>query len=182
MSKVKPIRKLPSVKFLRECFIYNRRTGELRWKVRPREHFATKKGWAVWNSHYPGKIAGAITNTGHRLLGSGYLAHRLIFKMVTGKEPASIDHADGNPANNAWRNLRVATKTEQAWNSWLRVDNSSGYRGVNRHRNKWTARISIDGRLQYLGLFSTPEEASTAYESVARKLHGKFYRRDRCTK
>lgn len=174
MSKVKPI---PSVEFLRECFDYDTVSGELRWKQRPRSHFKSQWAWKVWNKRYPGKIAGAISNTGHRFLGSGYLAHRLIFKMMTGEEPGSIDHIDGNPDNNAWSNLRVATKVEQAWNSKFDSKRSvSGIRGVRQRGAKWQALITVYKKTLYLGLFHTCEEASAAYEKVARGLHGKFYR------
>ena len=41
-----------------ECFTYVPETGDLVWKERPREHFATDAGHRSFNRTWPGKIAG----------------------------------------------------------------------------------------------------------------------------
>jgi hypothetical protein len=78
--------------------------------------------------------------------------------------------------HNHWNNLRVANMTEQKWNTTRKKNKTSGYRGVRRSLQKWNARIKINGVECHLGNFSTAKQASAAYEAVARKLHGKFYR------
>mgnify|MGYP006373925873 FL=1 len=40
---------------------------------------------------------------------------------------------------------------------------------------KWTAFVAANGKLNYLGTFTTIGEASGAYEAAAKKLHGEFY-------
>lgn len=41
-----------------------------------------------------------------------------------------------------------------------RADNTSGFPGVTKAGNKWTARCIIDGKRTYIGSFNTPEEAN----------------------
>ena len=41
-----------------------------------------------------------------------------------------------------------------------RADNTSGFPGVTRSGNKWTARCIVDGKRTYIGSFNTPEEAN----------------------
>lgn len=50
--------------------------------------------------------------------------------------------------------------------------NSSGMRGVHWHKRsgKWMASISINGRGKYLGIFTTAEDASDAYEAECKRL------------
>jgi HNH endonuclease len=170
---------LPSVEYLWECFTYDRESGELRWKVRPREHFATKKAWATWNGKHAGKIAGNLHPNGYYYVSVDYglyKAHRIIWKLVTTDEPpVTVDHINGRKADNRWCNLREATQIQQRWNSGPRKDNTSGYRGVRLQLGVWRAYI---GR-HHLGRFDTPKEASVAYEAAARDRHGEFYRPER---
>jgi len=91
--------------------------------------------------------------------------------------PLTIDHKDGNRSNNRLSNLRSASEQQQKWNMKLRADNRSGFRGVHPTGVRWLARINIDGKYRHLGCFATKEGAAAAYEAVARKLHGEFYRR-----
>lgn len=180
MPDFKRIKILPSAGHLRACFDYDPKIGELRWKRRPREHFPNKRSCSAWNARYPGTIAGTIDNSGHRSVlvnYRSYLAHRIIWKLMTGEEPPpTIDHGNRNPGDNRWTNLRPATCGEQVWNSRLRKDNRSGRRGVSPHEGKWQAQINIRGTFHYLGRFETVEEASAAFEAAAREVHGIFYR------
>ncbi|TPL66648.1 HNH endonuclease [Mesorhizobium sp. B2-4-1] len=120
------IKTLPPTEFLRECLDYNPTTGELRWKVRPPEHFPNKKAWATWNARWSGKGAfNAPHKKGYRygtLTWGGksnhHLAHRVIWKLVTGEDPVGdVDHWNLNKANNRWSNLRDATGTNNQANS-----------------------------------------------------------------
>lgn len=182
MSKAKPIRKLPLAKLLREYLDYDPESGWLLWKPRARHRFATHKGWAVWNGKNAGARAGNLKSTGHRRVlieKISYLEHRVIYKWLTGREPPeTLDHKHGDQkANNRWDNLRPASQRQQKWNMKVRSDNTSGYRGVHRSgtTRRWAARISMNGCYQHIGCFATREEASAAYESAARGLHGEFY-------
>lgn len=170
---------LPSADYLRECFMYDPETGVLTWKERPREHFATDQAWAVWNRKFAGMAAGWLGDKRgyYRVCVNhcDYKSSRLIWKLMTGEDPSrEIDHKDRDCANNRWSNLRAATTREQSYNR-LRVDNSTGHRGVAVHGRKWRATIMLDGIVWSSSYFDTPAEASAAYEVAAKRLHGEFY-------
>jgi hypothetical protein len=101
------------------------------------------------------------------------LIHRIIMKPPIGIE---IDHIDGNRLNNQKSNLRFATSSQNKMNRGARKDNKSGYKGVSWHkqRNKWTARIMVDGRYQHLGLFEDIADAIKKYNEYALKFFGEF--------
>jgi len=108
-----------------------------------------------------------------------YKAHRLAWLYEFGTWPdGEIDHIDGNPHNNAIRNLRIATSTQNKQNQHrARIDNKSGYLGVHLHclsktgEERWRARIQVDKKSVHLGLYETPEAAHAAYIAAKRALH-----------
>lgn len=175
-------KKLPSTKYLHECFIYNSRTGKLRWKQRPKKHFMDERYWRIFNTRWGGKIAGWMSDTGYckiDFFGKHFMAHHIIWKMMTGRdlpEAIEIDHIDQDRSNNRWKNLRKADQSEQRWNSRFYKNNTSGFRGVWLNENRWRAEIRKRNIVHYLGYFDTKKEAAAAYEAAARKLHGAFYR------
>lgn len=87
-----------------------------------------------------------------------------------------IDHKDGNGLNNQRSNLRVATRSQNGANRRRDETNTTGFKGVHRHRDAFCAQIWINGVQKYLGRFPTPEKAHEAYKSAATKLYGEFAR------
>jgi hypothetical protein len=110
--------------------------------------------------------------------GRAIRAHRLAFLWMTGDIPDLIDHADGNPHNNAWLNLRPATRNQNRQNSRRGKNNTSGFKGVSfQHTSqKWLAYINKDHKKIFLGSFADPETAGAAYARAAKELHGEFAR------
>lgn len=126
-----------------------------------------------------GEVAGSYDKDGYiviQIKGRKYRAGRLAWLYMTGKWPEyEIDHEDGNYANDAWSNLREATRCDNMSNA-SRPLGESGLRGVNfdPRTRTWRARIGYGNDRQWLGPFNTAEEASTAYLAAAESVHGKF--------
>jgi hypothetical protein len=113
------------------------------------------------------------------LCGRRYLAHRLAWLYMTGSWPSEdIDHANGEPGDDRYANLRVATASQNGMNSRRPRRNTSGFKGVRwrKREQRWCADIRQNGRTVWLGYFETPEEAHNAYCSAARRLFGDFAR------
>ena len=173
--------------YLRELFDYDDGAGVLIWKSRPIYMFRETSRSAyhnstIWNGRYAGQPAGAANNKGYihiKVDGRSLAAHRLIWLHQYGEPPSlSIDHIDGNKSNNRLSNLRQATRSQNAANTSCTKCNSSGFRGVvfNKQTNSYMARITKDGRSNYLGLFDTINEAKAAYERAAVMMYGEFAR------
>ncbi len=99
--------------------------------------------------------------------------------MITGEWPNKlIDHIDGDPSNNRFANLRMATFSQNSANSRVHSINASGRKGVFWHKQcgKWMASITIFGKQKHLGLFDEIEDAANAYDRAARDAFGEFAR------
>jgi hypothetical protein len=144
-------------------------------------------GIFTWNvSNSPrikvGQVAGCARPNGYVTIhccGRLWRAHRLAWMHVYGWMPAKkLDHIDGNKANNAIANLRLATDAQNAWNSRMQHDNASGLKGIYfaPHVSMYRARIKVQGKTFCLGYYKTKEEAHAAYCKAAREHHGEFWR------
>src|SRR5581483_2394257 len=88
-----------------------------------------------------------------------------------------IDHADRNPSNNRWCNLRAATRSQNNANSIARGPFEKGVSLVARAKRaiKYKAQIrGVVGRVKHLGHFSTSQEAHAAYMAAAQSKYGEF--------
>lgn len=156
---------------LREIFDYDPETGILLWKRRDDVS-------AKLNSRCVGKIAGDAPGPDYIQIGIGgrkYLAHRIIWAMMTGNWPKNyIDHVDRNKSNNRWANLREATKAQNGANRGVPVNNTSGFKGVtfNKHVGKWQAQLGK----QYLGCFDSAVDAHEKYLGALRARFAEFAR------
>ncbi len=86
-----------------------------------------------------------------------------------------IDHINRDPLDNRMCNLRVCNRQENSFNTDKHKDNTSGWKGITFHKNKYRARIVIDGKSKHLGYFNTAQEAHDAYCEKAKELHGDFF-------
>lgn len=87
---------------------------------------------------------------------------------IIGKRQGFIaDHKDGDGLNNQRTNLRHVTRRQNCQNLHNR-SRSSKYPGVywQRINKKWMARIWIDDKIKYLGLFIDESKAFEAYRQA----------------
>lgn len=123
------------------------------------------------------------TNLGYHMVGFRYkgklerlLSHRILFYAYHGYLPDVIDHKDQNRLNNSIVNLRAATKSQNAINARIRVNNKSGVTGVDWHKGsqKWRSQIKVLGETKHLGTFTEKEDAIKARKEAEEKYFEEF--------
>src|SRR6476469_6916709 len=108
-----------------------------------------------------------------------YLRSRLAWLWMTGAWPEQlIDHRDGDPTNDRWTNLRLATRTQNNGNRKKQKSNcKSSLKGVEvLPYGRFRARILQHGKVFHLGVFSTEEQAHAAYMVAAKQMFGEYAR------
>lgn len=146
---------------LKESVHYDPETGQFTWKTGARA----------------GEVAGTVhDHRGHLKLCIDYerhLLHRLAVLYMTGRMPTGpVYHADRNPSNNAWSNLRSSDVASEAQSRSARASRPSPRKGaVYARGDRWQAmsRDPRTGRYTDLGLFETIEEAHAAYCDADRR-------------
>lgn len=152
-------------KALREWLDYSPTTGVFTWK---KDRKSAKIGDHPRSADKDGYLRVGLLGKTHKL-------HRLAFLYVTGQWPTGqVDHIDGDRANNKWSNLRdVDASTNQQNKNRAFKGAKVGLLGVSqpKGRDRYSARISVDGERMFLGWFATAEEAHQAYMSAKRIVH-----------
>ena len=137
---------------------YNLETGEI-FTSRGKVCNATNaKGYVQcgMSIHKKGKTANFYILYGH---------HFAWFWVNGNVEINEIDHINRNKTDNRICNLRNVTHQVNTWNS-----KHKGYYYHKRDK-KYMARIALNNKTIYLGLYDTPEEARQAYLNAKQKYH-----------
>lgn len=166
------MKKMPSARVLDRLFSYNAASGELIWRERPLWMFqdcprGRQANALAWNNRFAGKRAFTTNDNGYfrgKIFRRSFLAHRLIWRMLTGECAGEIDHINGNGLDNRLENLRPVSHLENMRNVPLYRANKSGVTGVywSEPKKKWQAAIRVDGQQVHLGTFTDFNEAVEA--------------------
>jgi len=129
------------------------------WLSQWKWHYNSGRGYAARNSSRPNQKT--------------LWMHHVILEHA-GIDFIHIDHIDRDKLNNRRKNLRPATLSQNQWNQKKYRNNTSGFKGVYKNRNKWCAQIRVNGKRIHIGYFVDLKEAALAYNEAAKKYHGEF--------
>lgn len=107
----------------------------------------------------------------------GYPKEKAVFmhKVILGEEERKItDHINQNKLDNRRVNLRFCDYSQNNANKGLQKNNTSGYKGVSKVRDKWRVIIRVDRKAKNLGYFKDKIEAAKVYNDYAKKYFGEF--------
>lgn len=103
------------------------------------------------------------------------LLHRIKWFVAYGEYPdCAIDHINLNPLDNRLNNLRLATRSQNKFNTKKKARKNNLPLGVHQRGKKFIATISKNRNKTYLGSFNTAEEAHNAWFEAGRKLYGDY--------
>ncbi len=149
---------------------YDPDSGEFRWLSEGK------------NTRGIGTIAGYLHPSGYRYIKIGqvrFSCQRLAWLFHTGGWPKeNMDHINMIRSDNRIVNLREATNSQNNFNSPMKPNNTSGFKGVSRSARdgKYKAQISAHGKRILIGVFNDAESAAKAYDAEALRLHGEYAR------
>ena len=126
-----------------------------------------------------------VNRDGYNILGLNKNGKRTIVKnqrlvatafIDNPQNKPQVDHIDNNKKNNTWINLRWCTNAENQQNTTIRKDNVTGVKGVrfDKRRQKWQARITIDGIRVHIVFFNNIEDATRTRMKKANEIFGEF--------
>lgn len=108
---------------------------------------------------------------------SKYESVRMHQEIMGAAEGKVIDHINHNGLDNRKANLRFATVQQNTRNQRKSRGNySSQYKGVawSKSRKKWWTRITLNGRVIFVGHFNDEKAAAMAYDAKAKELFGDY--------
>lgn len=145
---------------------YDKMTGIFTWK-NPLSR-RVKRGMVAGSSHSKGYVS-------IRVQGVLYFGHVLAWFYVYKVWPKTLlDHVDTDKKNNRISNLRESSHSQNAANAKVHKDSVVPLKGVRKIRQKYEARISVQGCQKNLGVFDNPEDAGRAYDKAAVEHFGQY--------
>ena len=146
---------------------YEYKDGVLYWKISPLPKF--KVGSPVGSLGKNGYLSTTVNY-------KRYFNHRLIFLMHHGYLPEFVDHINNIPTDNRIENLREANKSENNYNSKLKITNKSGEKNVcwNKKQKKWIVTLGVNKKIKYFGTFENLELAVLVATEARDKYHKHF--------
>lgn len=161
-----------TAKTARQLFSYDPEEGVLRWRETGTGRRRDLRAGSYMGQGY---LSVAVGQRG--VDKRTYQVHRVIWLIMKGRWPkGDIDHKDGKKANNKWKNLREATRSQNKANTSRSRANSTGYKGVSWTGWAYRAGIRVGPDQIYLGCHSSAKKAHAAYVTAAKKYYGEFAR------
>ena len=108
----------------------------------------------------------------HNKSGNNIRLHRLILNI--NNKDIIIDHKNRRKNDNRKSNLRIATKSENAMNRPTDIRSTTGYKGVHKVGDKYTANIGLNNETIYLGIFDSIEDAIECRYRNEKEIFGEF--------
>jgi hypothetical protein len=124
------------------------------------------------------KVVENKRNTGHgycrvNFNGINVLYHVIIWILSTGKDipqGMGIDHINGNKIDSRIENLRLVTSRQNQQNRKKHREGQLVGCYFNKSAGKYHAQIRIGGKVIYLGLYKTEQEAHEAYKIACKHI------------
>jgi hypothetical protein len=124
--------------------------------------FISGDGCWLWTGALTGGVSYGNFWTGQKNI----TAHRYSYQLVVGEIEKFLDHLPACPKNCVNpSHLRPATHKQNLENrSGAQSNSKSGVRGVfwNKHKGKWHARVTHDGKQYNAGFFNDIKQAEAA--------------------
>lgn len=97
--------------------------------------------------------------------------HRLLMNPNKGYV---VDHINLLKYDNRKSNLRICTQHQNNMNMPIKSTNTSGYTGIRKRKNKYQARITINGKEVSLGCYDNFDDAVKARKKAEEKYFGEY--------
>lgn len=152
---------------LKDILWYEKDTGEFIWKV-------------DYSNVSRFDTAGYVDDKGYRKIEINhkpYFAHRLAWLYEYGEFPNGVvDHIDRNPSNNAISNLRIATRSQNAFNRPASKNNKLKRKNIYERKGKFMVQLRVNYKLMHFGTFEDLELAELVAIEAREKYHGEYAR------
>ena len=101
---------------------------------------------------------------------------QIVHRLLMVDKSKVIDHINHETLDNRRSNTRECTQSQNKQNSRVYTNNKSGCAGVHRQRvgGKWIARVKLDGKFKYIGIFDDISDAISARKKAERKFYGEY--------
>ncbi|WP_209599399.1 HNH endonuclease [Ruegeria sp. HKCCSP351] len=167
-----------TVEYLRGAVRYDPETGLFYWLWRPDQTDNRNRKYAGKRAFTTLSVRGEyVCRIDGRLVG----ANRAAIALIKGRWPENdVEHINGVKTDNRYVNLRECTQAENRRNYPRQSNNTSGTTGVvwDKRKERWIARIKVDGRMIWLGRHLDKDDAIAARKAAEAKygfdpMHGR---------